>query len=119
MRKSNKPIGSFDTSCYVATSKPTASMDSAVTSYQTSPAIGIHTDSLPPSFIDARDGVQGGKYCLRGTRVPVSVIKEAVKEGCSYGEITKSLRENFGIGVSANDIKDTVREYDNQVIPKA
>lgn len=71
--------------------------------------------SNPLSFIETKDEVQGGKYCFRGTRVPVLAIKNAVRNGYSYTKMAATLKKYFRFNISPEEIKNAVREY-NQVI---
>ncbi len=114
MNKNKKLIDAFDTSHYIATSEPHASVES-IASYQTGLVAAIRTDSLPSSFIETKDEVQGGKYCLRGTRVPVSTIKDAVRGGCTYAKMATTLKKYFRLKVSPEEIGSALREY-NQII---
>lgn len=72
-------------------------------------------NSIPLAFIDAKDGVQGGKYCFRGTRVPISAIKESIMDGEQYNKISATLKKYFRLNISPEEIKNAVREYDQIV----
>jgi len=41
-------------------------------------------------YLDSNPGVFGGQLCVRGTRIPVTVILDSVAEGSSRDEILKS-----------------------------
>lgn len=113
-------IGPFDTGRSSISYKTPSSVDS-VGSPQTNKVTSARIDSVPPTFIDTDPDskIQGGKYCVRGTRVPVVAIKEAVRDGHSYREIAKSLKQHFGVRISPEDVKSAVKEYDNQTIQKS
>jgi len=71
--------------------------------------------SSPLSFIAAKDEVQGGKYCFRGTRVPISSLKRVIEDGVTYTKMAATLKKYFRLNMPAEEIKNAVREY-NRII---
>jgi len=72
-------------------------------------------NSTPLAFIETKDGVQGGKYCFRGTRVPISNLKRVIEDGVTYTKMAATLKKYFNLNIKAKEIESALREY-NQII---
>ncbi len=63
------------------------------------------------STIEENDSVQGGAYCLKGTRVTMPGILEALRRGETIEKIIKTLKKHFGVNVSQKELEQAISEF--------
>lgn len=63
------------------------------------------------SSIESNEAIQGGEYCLKGTRVTIQGILEAEKNGRSIDEIRKGLKKYFGVDRTIEELEQAKDEY--------
>jgi len=68
----------------------------------------------PLSHIESKEGVQDGKYCLRGTRIPLDAIVESLKD-TTLKEIVKSFKL-FEHKISEEELRWAVMEYKREIL---
>ena len=115
MPKNKDSLKSSDTHYYPADYKAPASVDSSNLVRDRRADYVYDTRSSPLSFIEAKNKVQGGKYCFRGTRVPILAIRNAIKDGCTYTKMAATLKKYFRLDIPSEEIKNAVREYDQLI----
>ena len=69
----------------------------------------------PLSHIESTDDIQGGKYCLRGTRIPLAAIVESLEE-TTMKEQVAALKKYFKFDISEEELSWAVEEYLTRVI---
>jgi len=65
--------------------------------------------------IESTPTIQGGEYCLKGTRATVQGIIEAEKNGRSTDEIRRGLKKYFGIDRSVQELEQAKKDYKAEV----
>lgn len=63
------------------------------------------------SMIESTPTIQGGDYCLKGTRVTIQGILEAENNGRSIDEIRKGLKKYFGVDRTVEELGQAKNEY--------
>ena len=70
----------------------------------------------PLSHIESKEGVQGGKYCLRGTRVPLESVIKSLDSGTTVSEQVAALKKYFSIEISEDALTWAVLEYRMEIL---
>lgn len=68
-----------------------------------------------PALIWRKEGMQGGAWCLKDSRLAIYGIIEAMKPNGSvqtYQEMAKVLKKYWGYKITANDLEKAVQEYE-------
>lgn len=112
MKKHTKPTEISDTSHHAVDYKTPVSADSNNLLRDSAVDRVYGINSTPPTFIDAKDGVQGGRYCFRDTRVPISSLKQVIEGGVTYNKMAETLKKYFNLNIRAEEIESALREYD-------
>lgn len=65
--------------------------------------------------IESTPAIQGGDYCLKGTRITVDGIIEAMREGHTIKEMARVLKKHWKFSISEEALRRAINEYDNIV----
>ncbi|XOA43127.1 MAG: DUF433 domain-containing protein [Candidatus Nealsonbacteria bacterium] len=76
---------------------------------------GVHSEDEVKSIIESNPSIQGGTYCLRGTRVTIPGVMEARKKGRTIDETVKTLKKYFGVDISKEKLQQGIDEYQRRV----
>jgi len=78
----------------------------------------VKTDigGTPLSYIETKEGVQGGKYCLKGTRMPIAGLVESLDEGTSFSKQVATIKKYFKFEISEEELRGAVNEYRRKIL---
>ncbi len=79
-------------------------------------SIGVYSEGESMSIIESNPSIQGGTYCLRGTRVTIPGILEARKKGRTIDETVETLKKYFGVDVSKKELQQAIDEYQTRIL---
>lgn len=65
--------------------------------------------------IESNRAIQGGDYCLKGTRITVGGIIEAMRQGHTVKDMVKALEKYWKFSISEEALKQAINEYNNAV----
>lgn len=63
-------------------------------------------------MIESNPAIQGGDYCLKGTRITVGGIIEAMRAGNTIKDMVKALEKYWKFSISEEELEQAIIEYE-------
>lgn len=77
--------------------------------------VEINTINEVMPMLESNLAIQGGDYCLKGTRVTIQGILEAMAGDCSIDEMVAGLKKYFRVNRTKEELGKAIAEYKMRV----
>jgi len=71
--------------------------------------------SYNEELIESNPAIQGGAFCLKGSRITIYGILEAMKGGQTLKEISQTLKKHFRYSISEKKLKEALEQWEMRI----